>query len=92
MTYSRAGDDLIIIDHTEVPAALRGRKVGGTLIYRPQLPKWSTAWSQATDGGTANSSYSVILAENPMSGLSAFRWQTSAVILTSRGAIDVEDQ
>ena len=28
MTYSRAGNGLIIIDHTDVPAALRGRKVG----------------------------------------------------------------
>ncbi len=32
MTYSRAGDRLIIIDHTEVPAALRGRKVGERLV------------------------------------------------------------
>ncbi len=32
MTYSRAGDGLIIIDHTEVPAALRGRKVGEQLL------------------------------------------------------------
>lgn len=32
MTYSRAGDALIIIDHTEVPAALRGRKVGEMLV------------------------------------------------------------
>ena len=32
MTYSRAGRGLIIIDHTEVPAALRGRKVGERLI------------------------------------------------------------
>ncbi|MGV2184540.1 N-acetyltransferase [Rhizobium rhizogenes] len=28
MTYSRAGQKLIIIDHTDVPAALRGRKIG----------------------------------------------------------------
>ncbi|MEO4041129.1 DUF5996 family protein [Hoeflea sp. CAU 1731] len=34
MTYSRAGDALIIIDHTEVPAALRGRKVGEKLVQR----------------------------------------------------------
>lgn len=34
MTYSRAGDGLIIIDHTEVPAALRGRKVGEQLVRR----------------------------------------------------------
>lgn len=32
MTYSRAGDDLIIIDHTEVPTVLRGRKVGERLV------------------------------------------------------------
>lgn len=32
MTYSRAGDDLLIIDHTEVPEALRGRKVGERLV------------------------------------------------------------
>ena len=32
MTYSRAGDKLSIIDHTEVPAALRGRKVGERLV------------------------------------------------------------
>ncbi|NKL38460.1 N-acetyltransferase [Rhizobium sophorae] len=31
MTYSRAGKELIIIDHTDVPAALRGRKVGERL-------------------------------------------------------------
>ncbi|PZO73613.1 MAG: N-acetyltransferase [Mesorhizobium amorphae] len=32
MTYSRAGEGLIIIDHTEVPQALRGRKVGERLV------------------------------------------------------------
>ncbi|MDY8108704.1 DUF5996 family protein [Fulvimarina sp. 2208YS6-2-32] len=32
MTYSRAGERLIIIDHTDVPAALRGRKVGERLV------------------------------------------------------------
>ncbi|MGO8097071.1 DUF5996 family protein [Rhizobium leguminosarum] len=32
MTYSRAGKELIIIDHTDVPAALRGRKVGERLV------------------------------------------------------------
>ncbi|CAM3325755.1 DUF5996 domain-containing protein [Paracoccus nototheniae] len=32
MTYSRAGERLLIIDHTEVPAALRGRKVGERLV------------------------------------------------------------
>lgn len=34
MTYSRAGERLIIIDHTEVPAALRGRKVGERLVMQ----------------------------------------------------------
>ena len=34
MTYSRAGDGLIIIDHTEVPAALRGRRIGEQLVRR----------------------------------------------------------
>ncbi len=32
MTYSRAGDSMIIIDHTYVPDALRGRKVGERLV------------------------------------------------------------
>lgn len=32
MTYSRAGQALLIIDHTDVPAALRGRKVGERLV------------------------------------------------------------
>jgi predicted GNAT family acetyltransferase len=34
MTYSRAGANLIIIDHTEVPEALRGRSVGQALVQR----------------------------------------------------------
>jgi predicted GNAT family acetyltransferase len=34
MTYSRAGDGIIIIDHTEVPAVLRGRKVGERLVQQ----------------------------------------------------------
>jgi uncharacterized protein len=34
MTYSRAGTSLIIIDHTEVPEALRGRSVGQALVRR----------------------------------------------------------
>jgi len=32
MTYSRVGKSQIIIDHTEVPATLRGRKVGERLV------------------------------------------------------------
>lgn len=34
MTYSRAGATTIIIDHTEVPDALRGRGVGVALVRR----------------------------------------------------------
>jgi uncharacterized protein len=32
MTYSRAGDSLIIIDHTEVSDALRGKGAGKQLV------------------------------------------------------------
>jgi uncharacterized protein len=32
MTYSRAGKSLIIIDHTAVPDALRGRRIGEQLV------------------------------------------------------------
>ncbi|MCM2310073.1 MAG: GNAT family N-acetyltransferase [Steroidobacteraceae bacterium] len=34
MTYSRASAALIIIDHTSVPDALRGRGVGPVLVQR----------------------------------------------------------
>lgn len=34
MTYSRAGEGTIIIDHTSVPDALRGRSVGQALVRR----------------------------------------------------------
>jgi predicted GNAT family acetyltransferase len=34
MTYSRAGERIIIIDHTGVPEALRGRHVGEALVQR----------------------------------------------------------
>lgn len=34
MSYSRASTALIIIDHTEVPDALRGRGVGQALVLR----------------------------------------------------------
>ncbi|KAA2316240.1 N-acetyltransferase [Pseudooceanicola sediminis] len=34
MTYSRAGANLIIIDHTEVPDAFRGQGVGVALVTR----------------------------------------------------------
>lgn len=34
MTFSRASDKLIIIDHTEVPEALRGRRIGNLLLER----------------------------------------------------------
>jgi predicted GNAT family acetyltransferase len=32
MAYSRAGKNLIIIDHTDMPGALRGRKAGERLV------------------------------------------------------------
>ena len=34
MTYSRAGDRIIIIDHTEVPDVFRGQGVGVALVTR----------------------------------------------------------
>jgi predicted GNAT family acetyltransferase len=34
MTFSKAGDALIIIDHTEVPDAFRGKGVGQALVRR----------------------------------------------------------
>ena len=34
MTYSRASPTFIIIDHTAVPDALRGRGVGAVLVRR----------------------------------------------------------
>lgn len=34
MTYSRAGETLMIIDHTSVPDALRGQGVGVALVER----------------------------------------------------------
>ena len=34
MTFSRANPHLIIIDHTEVPDALRGRGLGEALVRR----------------------------------------------------------
>ena len=33
MTYSMAGDSLMIIDHTEVPDVLRGKNVGYQLVH-----------------------------------------------------------
>lgn len=34
MTYSKAGDSMIIIDSTAVPDAMRGQKVGVALVAR----------------------------------------------------------
>jgi predicted GNAT family acetyltransferase len=34
MTFSRASDKLIIIDHTDVPADLRGQRVGNMLLEK----------------------------------------------------------
>lgn len=33
MTYSRAGDDLLIIDHTQVDDELRGKGIGQDLVH-----------------------------------------------------------
>jgi len=44
MTFSRAGERLIIVDHTEVPRALRGRGVGESLVRH--------AVEEARRGGT----------------------------------------
>ena len=34
MTFSRAGERLLVIDHTEVPQTLRGRGIGDRLVAR----------------------------------------------------------
>lgn len=34
MTYSRASETLVIIDHTEVPEALRGRRLGERMVRK----------------------------------------------------------
>jgi predicted GNAT family acetyltransferase len=34
MTYTRSGESMIIIDHTSVPDALRGRSVGQALVKK----------------------------------------------------------
>lgn len=34
MTYSKAGENLIIIDHTEVPTRFRGQGIGLALVAR----------------------------------------------------------
>jgi predicted GNAT family acetyltransferase len=34
MTFSKAGESLVIIDHTEVPDAFRGKGVGQALVTR----------------------------------------------------------
>ena len=34
MTYSIAGNDFIIIDHTEVDSAFKGKAVGKQLLYK----------------------------------------------------------
>lgn len=47
MTYSRAGQKLIIIDHTDIPAALRGRKIG---------EQWSARLSRMRGGKASGSS------------------------------------
>lgn len=44
MTFSRASPRLIIIDHTDVPQALRGRRVGNLLLEK--------AIAEARESGT----------------------------------------
>lgn len=34
MTFSKAGERLIIIDHTDVPEAFRGQRLGARLVQR----------------------------------------------------------
>jgi predicted GNAT family acetyltransferase len=34
MTFSRTGEKLVIIDHTDVPADLRGERVGNMLLEK----------------------------------------------------------
>ena len=43
MTYSLAGDELIIIDHTEVDDALRGTGAGNALVAA------AVAWARDSD-------------------------------------------
>lgn len=42
MTFSKAGSGLIIIDHTEVPAAFRGQGVGAALVGRAVIDARAT--------------------------------------------------
>ncbi|MAY61613.1 MAG: GNAT family N-acetyltransferase [Rhizobiales bacterium] len=44
MTYSRASEKLIIIDHTGVPDALRGKKVGQTLAEHAVAEARAGGW------------------------------------------------
>lgn len=41
MTYSRANENLVIIDHTEVSDELRGQGAGKKLVYA--LVEWARA-------------------------------------------------
>ncbi|WP_019953300.1 GNAT family N-acetyltransferase [Yoonia vestfoldensis] len=45
MTYSRAGDKMIIIDHTEVPDVYRGQNVGLALVARAVADARENGWS-----------------------------------------------
>ncbi len=44
MTYSRASEKLIIIDHTGVPDALRGKKVGQALAEHAVAEARAGGW------------------------------------------------
>lgn len=45
LTYSRAGDTMIIIDHTDVPDAYRGQKVGVALVERAVKDAREHGWT-----------------------------------------------
>ena len=44
MTYSRAGEKLVIIDHTGVPDSMRGQGVGAALVARAVADARREGW------------------------------------------------
>jgi predicted GNAT family acetyltransferase len=45
LTYSRAGEKMIIIDHTEVPDAYRGQNIGVALVSRAVADARENGWT-----------------------------------------------
>lgn len=45
LTYSRAGERMVIIDHTEVPDAYRGKTVGFALVARIVQDARQNGWT-----------------------------------------------